>query len=234
MAQTLLNCVNEVLKRTGIIAGDINALTTLTSSAIQHEIDVAIQVWNEAIDELYITSSIPMPTVLGEDTISLVTNTRNYTLNSSLNVLLFPLVDETNSRYISEYPGGYMQLIMDQPKQSSFTGTPLSACIRPTDGALYLNSTPSSTENGLVYKYRYEKDLSMSLATDTVPFKDVVFRAMVPAVSEIWKRDMKKTFDQAMFDAGLGRASRYLLEKVQRTNWAPYKIHANPTDPYVQ
>lgn len=51
MAKTLLNGVNEVFKRIKLIQGDAAALTSLTDSARQHSIDLAIQIWNEVVDE---------------------------------------------------------------------------------------------------------------------------------------------------------------------------------------
>ncbi len=52
MAQTLLQAVNAILKRTAIVAGDAGALTTLTDSARQVSIDQAVQVINEGVAEL--------------------------------------------------------------------------------------------------------------------------------------------------------------------------------------
>ena len=71
MAKTLLNAVNEILKRVGVISGDSGALTTLTDSARQKPIDVAIQVINEAMDELYSMPGISAPQGQGESTITL-------------------------------------------------------------------------------------------------------------------------------------------------------------------
>lgn len=61
MAKTLLNCVNEIFKRTSLIAGDAGALTSLTDAARQPAIDQAVQVVNEGILYLYNQSEVPLP-----------------------------------------------------------------------------------------------------------------------------------------------------------------------------
>jgi hypothetical protein len=218
---TLLNGVNEVLKRVRIINGDSGVLTGLTDTARQNYIDIAVQAWNEGLDELYTASNTSLPNELAEDTITLVTDDRDYALNTALNQLRFPLLDETNGAWITEWPGGYEDLVASQLQPSNFTGLPLFATIRPTDGQLYMDRIPTASENGKTYKYRYDKDLELTLASDTMPFKDVVFRAMVPAVAELWRREIRGEFDPGFFGVSLGRASRYLTQKQMRTSWLP-------------
>ena len=232
MAKTLLNGVNELLKRASIIQGDSGSLTTLTDSGRQVHIDVAVQVWNEAIEDLYETANMSKPNAIVEDTITLTTSTRNYTLASDLNELYYPLIDETNGNYITEYPGGYEQLIIDQPIQANYTGVPQMGCIRPTDGAFYLNTTPTSNENGLIYKYRYLSDFSVSTAAATFPFKDTVFRALVPAVTELWNRSRKNSFDAPQYKKSIGTAARYLNQVSYRDSWTPARYIRNDTSPF--
>ena len=114
MAKTLLNGCNEVLKRASLIQGDSGVLTTLTDSGRQIFIDTAVQVWNEAIEDLYETVGQTKPNALAEDTITLATGTRNYTLNTALNELYYPFIDETNGNFIVEYPGGYLEMVSNQ------------------------------------------------------------------------------------------------------------------------
>lgn len=231
--KTLLNGVNEVLKRVQVIDAD-GELSTLTDSARQVFIDTAVQVWNELVEELYTSDLLAKPNELAEDTITLSTNDRDYALASDLLQLRWPLLDETNGRYITEYPGGYEALVRDQPFPSNETGLPLHGAIRPTDGQLYLDKLPTSNENGLVYKYRYDKDVSLSSASDTFPFSDAVFRALVPAAAEVWKLEQKSSFNAGLFKTSMGRASRLLLKGVPGGSWAPirYKVHtmADPFD----
>lgn len=230
--KTLLNCVNEVLKRVKVITSN-SLLTSLTNTGKQPYIDIAVQAWNETIDQLYGDIKEIRPNVLGEATITLATGDRDYVLASGMNILHFPLLDETNGRYIHEYPYGYVNLVNSQSIPANYTGLPELAAIRPSDGELYLDRIPTSNENGNVYKYRYEKDTEMTLYTDTVPFNDVVFRALVPAVAEKWKLENKKEFNGGVFKRSIGTAARYLRQTPQNDSWLPIHGVKNITDPYA-
>lgn len=220
MAKTLLNCVNEVLKRVGTIHGDAAALTSLTNSARQRSIDVAVQVINEGIDELYTVGDEQLPSGQASSTITLVTGTRAYALASDLVRLIWPLVDKTNTQFIDEYAGGYNDLLLLDPEQDD-TGLPTVGAIRPTDGYLHLDRDPTSNENGRVYTYQYIKELVLSSASDTVPFGNIVFRAMVPAWALLWRREMENSFDTAMFNTSIGRAARLLNREMPNDCYLP-------------
>jgi len=230
---TLLTGVNAVLKK-NVIIDSSGALASLTDSPRQVFIDTAIAAWNEVIDELYSLSELPKPKQLAENTITLVTNDRDYALQSNVIQVFFPFQDETNGRYIYEYPGGYLQLVHDQPFPANETGLPQYGAISPEDGELYLDKKPTSAENGLVYKYRYNKDLIMDEAADVFPFNDMVYRALVDCVSEKWKLEHKREFDSSLFNRSLGRACRMLSQTPASPSWAPVQYsYSNPTDPYA-
>ena len=232
---TLLTGTNEVLKRVQLIQGDSGILTTLTDSARQVYIDTAVQMWNETIDELYSISDKPKPKELAENTITLTTSTRAYALQTDLLQLYWPFLDETNGRFITEYPGGYLDLVTSQLVPANYTGLPIMGCIRPTDGYIYLDRIPTSNENGLIYKYRYDKSLNMTTAAAVFPFNDAVFRSLVPSVAELWKKQHNNKFDNGIYQNGLGRASRYLLNLQQRDSWTPARVPVralNITNPF--
>lgn len=225
MSKTLLNGVNEVLKKAKLIQGDSGSLTSLTDSPRQVWVDTAVQCLNEIMEELYSITEVPMPKELAESTITLATNDRDYALASDMVTLHFPLLDETNGQYIREYDGGYLNLVADQPVPANYTGLPLYAAIRPTDGELYLDRIPSSSENGLIYKYRYDKDISLSTAAATFPFSDTVFRALIPAAAELFNYYHRKEFAEGVYKVSMGRAARLLTNKQPRTSWSPGKFH---------
>jgi len=75
---TLLQGVNEVLKKVSVIQGDTGALTTLSDSAKQVFIDPAVQSWNEAVDQLYSISNKPKPKELVKASITLATGDRDW------------------------------------------------------------------------------------------------------------------------------------------------------------
>lgn len=232
--KTLLNCVNEVLKRVSIIQGDSGLLTSLTDSGRQIYIDVAVQVWNEVIDDLYVRSDMALPKVQASATITLVTNDRDYVLNSSLTRLHYPLEELTLGKYITEYPGGYNKIIDHQPIPANETGEPRFAAINPEDGELYLDRIPTSNENGQVFTYRYDTDLVMTVLTDTVPFADVVFRALVPAVKEMWMADQRNSFNPLFYKKSLATAMKYLIQKKPEQSYRPARYTGGGFDPYAR
>jgi hypothetical protein len=56
---------------------------------------------------------------------------------------------------------------------------------------------------------------------------------MVPAWVQLYKREMKNEFDQVLYQASMGRASRYLSELEPRTSYLPRESpYAIGFDPY--
>jgi hypothetical protein len=220
VAKALIDCINEVLKRVNVISGDASALTTLVDSPRQHSIDVAIQVINEGMDELYSASHVALPKEGGETTITLIAGQREYSLASDLVLLRWPMIDRINTQFIYEYGGGYDELLLLDPEQND-TGLPFWGAISPINGMMHFDRTPTSRDAGKVYYYEYDRDVSMHAATDTVPFTDAVFRAMVPAWVQLWKREEKNEFDQALFKQAIGRAARFVTQLEQRRSYSP-------------
>lgn len=218
MAKTLLNAVNELLKSVGEIHGDSAALTMLTSGSRQRSIDIAIQVVNVGIDELYSMMGMPVPSGQAQSTITLVTGTRSYALASDLTQLRWPFVDRTNNQYILEYGAGYNSLLLQDPEQDD-TGLPHYGAINPVNGELHLDRAPDSDSNGRIYTYQYGKDLELDSASDTVPFNNIVFRAMVPVWEQLWRRKQQNDFDEGLYRLNLGRAARLLSRIAPRDNY---------------
>src|SRR5512139_1234445 len=220
MAKTLLNAVNDMFKLAGIISGDADALTSLTDSARQTDIDHCVIALNEVIDELYTIGDVARPQQQVGATITLATSTRNYSLATNYVRLHWPLIDHTNSQYIVEHPGGYDDLLAMDPEVDD-TGLPVVGVIRPTDGSLYVYPTPDSTVNGRIYTYQYDKDTELSAYTDTVPFNNIIYRSVLPAAFQLWKRERRGTFDAAMFKIHFGRAARLLSQVPASDNYCP-------------
>ncbi len=220
MAKTLLNAVNEVLKRANEIAGDAGLLTTLTDSARQHPIDICIQVVNEGIVRLYTATSKPLPKSQAQAVITLATGTRQYALATDMVQLRWPFIDKTNAQYIHEYPGGYNRMLLLDPEQDD-TGLPYMGAISPVNGYLHLDRAPTSVDNGKVYTYQYDKALAMALATDTVPFSDEAFLMMVPAWAQLYKREMRNQFDEILYKQSMGDAAALVTQKQPRDSYSP-------------
>lgn len=215
---TLLDAVNRTLKRAKVL-DENQTLTSISESSKQGWIDVAIQVINETILELYDMASLPKPNGLGEATITLATADRDYALNASLTKLFWPFIDETNGATIYEWRGGYLDLVESQLQPANFTGLALWACIRPTDGQLYLDRIPTSAENGKIYKYRYETSILLAAATDTLPFNDSVLTAVTPAFTEKWRSEIQNQFNAGMWGHHMAMAVRYLTKSPQSGSW---------------
>lgn len=220
MAKTLLDATNEILKKVGVIAGDAGLLTTLTDSARQVSVDLAIQVVNEGIDELYTTAEIAMPNEQNEGAITLTLGTNAYALAAALVQIRWPMIDRTNSQFIFEYPGGYNAMLIADPEVDD-TGLPHFGTIRPTDSQLFLDRRPTAADVGRVYYYQYDKTLELTIAGSSVPFNDTVFRAMVPVWAQLWRRARRGDFDEPVFRMSIGRASRLLTQKQMRTHYCP-------------
>lgn len=216
----LLDAVNAVLKRVNVIAGDGTILSSLTDSGKQHDIDVCVQVINEGMDEVYSLSAVPLPKEQADATITLVANVNEYALASDLVQLRWPMIDRANSQYMFEFPGGYDALLIIDIEQT-WSGLPVWGMINPNTNMLHTSHLPTSAEAGHVYHYEYDRDVSVALATDTFPFTNACFRAMVPVWTQLWKRERRNEFDQPLYGSNLGRASRFLTQQEQRTNWSP-------------
>ncbi len=218
MSHTLLDAVNETLKRANVIVTGA-LFTSLIDSAQQHTIDVAVQVINEGIDELYSGTKM-MPSEQAESTITLVTGQREYSLAADLIRIMWPMIDRTNLQFLYEMPGGYNELLLYDPQQN-YTGQPLWAAISPITGKLRVDRACDAPDNGRVYTYEYEKNVTLVNASDAIPFNDETFRAMVPAWVQLYKREMRNEFDQALWQQSIGRASRMAREDLPRTDRNP-------------
>jgi hypothetical protein len=234
VSKDLLAGVNEVLKKTDVLDSDAGLLTSLTDSGKQVFIDTAVQVINEALDRLYATAQISKPKQLREATITLVDGAKDYALHSSLVLLRteYHLIDQSNTHIIYILgEDGYWQTIVGDLEQDD-TGLPSFCAISPITERLVFERTPTSVEAGRVYKYRYDRDLELVDAGDNFPFKNIVFRALMPAATELWRREHQQEFSQKMFDRSMSRAARYLRQTPPRTSYAPRQSAPNQTDPF--
>lgn len=232
---TLLSGVNDVLKKVDVLDTS-GELTSLTDSARQSYVDAAVKALNEAIDHLYGLTEMPKPTLLGEEWVTLVEGDRSYPLDDTLIVLRreYHLVDETNNHIIRILgEDGYRQIILGDVQQDD-TGLPSCAAVSPVDGELYMDRTPTSSETGRRYKYRFEKDFELTDATDEFPFTNAVLRAIVPAAAELWKLDKQNQFAEGVFNASMARAARFLLRLPTSDSWMPRLNGRNITDPLAE
>jgi hypothetical protein len=233
--KTLLNGVNDVLKRVGVIQGQSGEFAALTSTNRQQSIDVAVQVWNETIDEAFSKTNQPLSRETTTREIVLANGVREYKLPSNFVTMRWPLIDSTNTQFISEYPGGYDQLRTDISLQNDPTGLPMAGAINTSNSLLSLDRTPTSVEAGRSYELFYDRDTVMTEATDLFPFDDIVYRSMVPAVAHNWREAKQKPFDAGARKKAMARAMRYLRQAQPIESWTPTRPASaveNSTDPF--
>lgn len=240
MAVTFLQFVNAALKRTRVIQGDAGELATstvtstatglvatgaFTDSGRQTEIDLMLQISNEAFHEVFGMGLFPNEAATA--TITLVSGQREYDMPSDFERMAGEDSSDqvfrgtTNGLLITEYPGGYSKMLRDQPIATDYTGTPNHWAISPVDGGVRFDREPTSAENGWTYNALYEKRLSFTstMATDTLPFSDTVADSLVPVVAEGWKRAFNKEFDGGMFQVSITRALDHITRRQRRSRY---------------
>jgi len=231
---TFLQAVNASLKRVRVIQGDAGELatSTVTSTATgliatgafedsgrQVQIDLMIQMWQEATHEIY--SMGLYAAEAASATIVLSEGVREYDLPSDFERISGRTSDErvlrgvTTGLIVTEYPGGYGRMLRDQPRATDWRGDPCSYALSPvTLGRLRFDRDPEAAQDGNTYNLLYEKRLSLTstMATDLLPFNDTVADALVPVTAEGWERVMKNEFDNTLFRRSISRAVEHLTQ----------------------
>jgi hypothetical protein len=220
-----LTAVNDTLKRVGLIAGDLQNLvtSTITSTAtgltateafnsqsqIQHHVDLMVQLWREGVNELFSHGLLAKEAATGS--VTLITNQREYALATDFERFAGPMAAmraATDVQVLFEYPGGYHQMLIDQPLATQWTGEPQSFALSPADDKVRMDRDPTSAENGSIYYYLYEKTIALTstMATTALPFSEETYISMVPYIAQWFERARKTDFDEEQFKAGLARA----------------------------
>jgi len=235
-----IQLVNATLKRVGEIAGDSEELATstvtstatglvateaFTDSRRQHKIDITIQLWNEAIQEMYSLGLHAKEAATA--TMTLVAGQREYDLPGDFEKMAGmdfhqrALRGATSGLVIHEYPGGYAQMLVDQPRATDYTGSPNSWALSPADSKIRLDAEPTSDDAGETWNYLYEKRMSLSstMATTTMPFSDSVSDSMVPVVVEAYSRVMKKEVEPGFMTVSMNRALGFLRQTQRRDRY---------------
>ena len=215
MPYTLLQVVNKCLRRLSIVQGDAGELSALSSPQFQTDVDVLVQAINETIDDLYGAKGRPQS--VGTATITLADGTREYALAADCERIIGrppALIDEGSGRFMTEYPGGYEQMVSDQLIPANYTGRPLYFVVEPVAALLRLDRAPTAAEAGEVYRYRYFKTISLTAAAATFPFSDRIADNLVPAFCEKYKIARKQPEVNAIVYANAMTAAARLLGKV--------------------
>jgi len=236
MARTLLEGVNEVLKKVKILDEDSGELTTLTDSARQVYIDTAVQVLNETIDELYspTVADISKPKMLKRGQLTLVSGERTAKLAATSVALRreFHLVDRTNNHVISILDEDGFAKLLNADLQQDDTGLPSTCAIDQTsERQIMFDRAPTAAEAGNVYHYYYDRDFELENAGDEFPFVNAVFRSVIPAAAELWKLYQHQEMSDGLFNRSLARAAARLSGLSQSSSYNPPRSGGSVTDP---
>ena len=231
MAYSFLAAVNTVLKRIKIVQGDTDPLTSFSVSAIQTDIDNTIQVWNEVLHELY--SYGVMTGEVAEGSITLTENEREYDLASDFEEFSGKshqtrvFVDQTNGRYLFEYQVAagedpYNRMFVDQLIPAQYRGTPNYWALSRKAAKVRMDRGPESADAGAVYKYLYDKRISLSVTGDTFPVSDTVVDDLTPVVAEMLVMDSRqRQKNPVAATAGFSRAIAHVVGKKVDLRYGP-------------
>ncbi len=207
MTKTLLQVLNNSLKRARVITED---LTSFTDSQYQPNIDTMLQVIQEVVRDALSRA----PNLVQEgavSTITLVADQREYSLPSDLEQINWPLQNESSGFYISEFNGGFNKMRRTQPQPSQYTGRPQSAAINPSNGKLRMDRSPQSGDL-VTYKLYFDKRIVLDNKTDIFPFSDSAVDSLVPAFREKYNFDFNNTGSLTEYRKALAAAIRFMTK----------------------
>lgn len=224
MAYTLLQAVNKVLGRVGVIQGVSGNLTSLTDSGRQLDVDVAVEVWNEALQDIAAENDL-VPGLSDMGTVTLANGTKEYARPSngttSKQIELVKWLTYPGRRFpLEEYAGGYAKMVYEQPDPTLFQGLPQSWVISPVSGFIRFDFTPTANEAGVVANVFGVPRIALTLAGDTFPVSDTVVEQLIKPVAMAWRRERQKgDFDRESYFAGLASAMRWAVAVTPRAKW---------------
>ena len=224
MSTTLLTAVNDVLKRVGEISQGSPVLTSLTDSARQSNIDIVVQLWQTIIEQLQGWADLPGD--VGSGSITLATGTREYATESDFQAFVGDdrgvawLVCASPVYRIPPYVGGYKQMFADQPDPSIYTGQPGSWAYNPVTSKIRLDRAPTSTENGQVLGYLYDKTVTLSAYTDTFPIPDAAVKVLVTTVAEAYRLEKRNRLNGNWWKVGIAEAARISSQRAKDSSYA--------------
>ena len=241
MATDYLSWVEAALKRVHVIQGDAGNLSTSTvtstatglvatsafeaDSSRQVQIDMMLQVTNEVVQEAY--SMGLLPKIASTATISLVAQTREYSMPSDFERMAGKTFEQrgiggaTTGLTLFEYPGGYMQMLVDQPRATDYTGQPSAYAISPGNGSIRFDREPTSAEANQRYNFIYEKLIRFTATSeaDALPFSPSAADSLVPVLAEAWNKSNKGQFDITEYRRGIAKAIGFMSETRANDRW---------------
>lgn len=175
-----LEGVNRVLRSNGILKGDDDDLASFNETQHSATVSLAKISIEDALGSLVSNNFIPFEEAVGE--ITLVNNTRLYTLPTDFVRFQGPRDHLVMHRITSMVADNhYIPHIEEEFLRRNFpdyrerTGEVLQFYIpRGTTKQVGFWYVPNSNEDGKVYRYYYEKDVSVTVEADDLPFHNTL------------------------------------------------------------
>lgn len=224
MAYTLLNGTNKVLARVGVIQGVAGNLTTLTDSGRQIDIDVAVMMWSEVLQD-FAQQTDAVPGLMDSGTITLANGAKEYapptgTVSGKTIELVKWITLPVRRLPLYEYPGGFTKMTFDQPDPTIFQGLPVNWVISAITGWIRFDFTPTANEAGVTGTVFGVPRVALTLAGDLFPVSDTVVDQLVPAVAMKWSKERKKgDFDREEYYQALSDAMRWAQKATPQSKW---------------
>lgn len=170
---TLIQAIARIMRAEGLIRGDTDAPTSL--SDLQHgaTINLAVIAVQDELNEIASDSMLPYE----KDTtgsITTVAGTRSYALASNFirfvgKAMLYCSADNFE---MFEFPGGEERLKTQVPNYKTLQSNPFAFYFE--HGTTKKISFYPVPQEAKTYIYDYEKDISVTAATDTMPFHNEI------------------------------------------------------------
>lgn len=170
-----LAAVNRIMRIEGILRGDTDPITTF--SDLQHgaTIQIATVSIQDELNELTSDSLIPFEKK-NTGSITTVSGTRSYALPSDF-IRFYGkamVYESTSNNEFFEYPGGEDKLKIAVPSYKTLQSVPFYFYF---GGATETTSSKQISfypvpQSALTYTFDYEGDVSVTNATDTLPFQN--------------------------------------------------------------
>lgn len=172
-----IDSVNRILRMTGYIRGDTDALTNFSNLQHGATLNVCIIAIQDSINDLVGDQVIPVERVTGAQ-ITLAQTVRTYSLPADFAKFWQDqafFYDVTQNNEIFEYPGGERQLqleVFDYALPARQPGYPswwywVDAAVK-TVGFFQV---PDSTVDGRILTYDYQKSIMPTAYNDVMPFQ---------------------------------------------------------------
>ena len=229
---TFLDGVNRLLRINSVIRGDDDAITTFSDTQHSSDIQLAQIAITDEISELVSDRLISYEKTT--TTISLATSTRTYALASDF-IRFFgthpSFYDSTDNVRIYEWKGGEDNLMNIDYKYKTNEGAPSWwYWHETTTKQVAFYNVPNSTYNTRSLSYEYEKSVTVTNSTDTLPFITTEeYHAFVSCAARRFESYKFKNTDlkiDLLEDSTYNNAKARLYNLMKPTNPAKYYGHS--------